>query len=191
MLRKEIDLYKHKEEAVTEGELLIFPMADFHCWIFYVKLLRRKNKKPRRRNKSLLRWPAKGNLSKNSALTFWYRLRRLRKPSRRNEKVIKLTHHQFLSYAFETSANARILVRAAERNALSSQASRNAPELLFWEDYLGMRIEGAGVPDHLKIIYTHIIDSDWMKQFHFIINMVTRDYEGTHLMLSKHRDRVV
>lgn len=43
-----------------------------------------------------------------------------------------------------------------------------------------MRIEGAGVPDHLKIIYTHIIDSDWTKQFHFIINMVTRDYEGTY-----------
>lgn len=44
-----------------------------------------------------------------------------------------------------------------------------------------MRIEGAGVPDHLKIIYTHIIDSDWTKQFHFIINMVTRDYDGTNL----------
>lgn len=54
-----------------------------------------------------------------------------------------------------------------------------------------MRIEGAGVPDHLKIIYTHIIDSDWMKQFHFIINMVTRDYEGTYLIFPKHRDRIV
>jgi kinetochore protein Spc25, fungi type len=41
-----------------------------------------------------------------------------------------------------------------------------------------MRIEGAGVTDRLKIVYTHIIDSDWTKEFSFIINMVTRDYEG-------------
>lgn len=69
-------------------------------------------------------------------------------------------------------------MRAAERKILSSQASRNAPELLFWEDYLGMRIEGAGVTDHLKFVFTHIIDSDWTKEFSFIVNMVTRDYEG-------------
>ncbi|RPB14475.1 hypothetical protein P167DRAFT_603934 [Morchella conica CCBAS932] len=68
-------------------------------------------------------------------------------------------------------------MRAAERKILSSQASRNAPELLFWEDYLGMRIEGAGVTDHLKFVFTHIIDSDWTKEFSFIVNMVTRDYE--------------
>lgn len=68
-------------------------------------------------------------------------------------------------------------IRAAERKALSSQASRNAPELLFWENYLGMRIEGAGVTDHLKFVYTHVVDSDWTKEFSFIVNMVTRDYE--------------
>ena len=44
-----------------------------------------------------------------------------------------------------------------------------------------MRIEGAGVTDHLKIIYTHIVDSDWLKEFWFIINMVTRDYQGLPL----------
>lgn len=68
-------------------------------------------------------------------------------------------------------------IRAAERKALSSQASKNTPELAFWEDYLGMRIEGAGVADHLKIVYTHLLDSDWSKEFSFVVNMVTRDYE--------------
>lgn len=46
-----------------------------------------------------------------------------------------------------------------------------------------MRIEGAGVTDHLKIVYTHIVDSDWSKEFSFIINMVTRDYEGIFIHL--------
>lgn len=62
---------------------------------------------------------------------------------------------------------------------LSSQVTRNLPELAFWEEHLGMRIEGVGVADHLKIVYTHIIDSDWTKEFFFVVSMVTRDYEST------------
>ncbi|KAI5784574.1 hypothetical protein EDC01DRAFT_662528 [Geopyxis carbonaria] len=73
----------------------------------------------------------------------------------------------------------RRTVRAAERKALSSQSSRNAPELAFWEDYLGMRIDGAGTADHLKIVYTHILDNDWNREFYFVVSMMHRDYEGT------------
>lgn len=47
-----------------------------------------------------------------------------------------------------------------------------------------MRIEGAGVLDHLKIVYTHMVDSDWTKEFYFIINMMTREYEGIYISAS-------
>ncbi|KAL0638518.1 kinetochore-associated Ndc80 complex subunit spc25 [Maublancomyces gigas] len=135
MLRKEIDLYKHKEEAVTEAV-------------------------------------AKEEQEATEAEQVIAEMARKRQ-SKQEQRAHLLVQIEETKEAVQKKRE----IRAAERSALSSQASRNAPELLFWEDYLGMRIEGAGVPDHLKIIYTHIIDSDWMKQFHFIINMVTRDYE--------------
>ncbi|KAL7272884.1 kinetochore-associated Ndc80 complex subunit spc25 [Rhizina undulata] len=59
-------------------------------------------------------------------------------------------------------------LKAQERQTLASQASQNAPELAFWEEYLGMRIEGVGLADHLKIVFTHLVDSDWTKEFWFI-----------------------
>ena len=72
-------------------------------------------------------------------------------------------------------------VRAAERQALAIQQSKNAPELAFWEDHLGMRIEGAGIADHLKITYTHLVDADWSKEFWFVVSMMSRDYEGIYI----------
>ncbi|KAF8544095.1 chromosome segregation protein Spc25-domain-containing protein [Trichophaea hybrida] len=68
-------------------------------------------------------------------------------------------------------------IRAAERQALALQQTRNKPELEFWEDHLGMKIEGAGVADQLKIIYTHLVDPDWNKEFWFVVSMMSRDYE--------------
>ncbi|KAG0636426.1 chromosome segregation protein Spc25-domain-containing protein [Tuber brumale] len=96
------------------------------------------------------------------------------------KKQCKLEHKVHLVAQMEATQEAirkKREIRAEERKALSFQSSRNAPELAFWEDHLGMRIEGAGVTDHLRIVYTHIVDSDWSKEFSFIINMVTRDYE--------------
>ena len=40
-----------------------------------------------------------------------------------------------------------------------------------------MRIEGAGVADHLKIVFTHVLESDWEKEYVFVVNMSKRDYE--------------
>lgn len=39
-----------------------------------------------------------------------------------------------------------------------------------------MRIEGAGVTDHLKIVFTHIHERDWDKEFVFVISLEKRDY---------------
>ncbi|KTW31970.1 uncharacterized protein T551_00652 [Pneumocystis jirovecii RU7] len=69
-------------------------------------------------------------------------------------------------------------LRANMRHMLIKQASKNQPELKFWEDYLAMKIEGVK-DDFLKIVFTHIDENDWMREFYFIINLSQRDYEVT------------
>ena len=39
-----------------------------------------------------------------------------------------------------------------------------------------MRIDGAGVADHLKITFTHLSEPD--VESWFVVSMVKRDYEG-------------
>lgn len=41
-----------------------------------------------------------------------------------------------------------------QRAYLDGHASRNAPELAFWESHLGLRIEGAGRDDHLRFWFS-------------------------------------
>ncbi|KAG4305349.1 hypothetical protein PORY_001519 [Pneumocystis oryctolagi] len=67
--------------------------------------------------------------------------------------------------------------RANMRHMLIKQASKNQPELQFWEDYLSMKIEGVK-DDFLKIIFTHIDENDWEREFYFVINLSKRDYES-------------
>ncbi|KAI5809008.1 chromosome segregation protein Spc25-domain-containing protein [Peziza echinospora] len=67
-------------------------------------------------------------------------------------------------------------LRSRERASLAALSSHNLPELTFWEDHLCMRIEGAGAADHLRIVYTHILDSDWEREASFVVNMTTREY---------------
>ncbi len=47
--------------------------------------------------------------------------------------------------------------RQAQRDynaKLESQSRLNGPELAFWETYLGVRLEGAGVLDRIKVVFT-------------------------------------
>jgi len=37
---------------------------------------------------------------------------------------------------------------------LEEQSRLNGPELAFWETYLGVRLEGAGVLDRIKVVFT-------------------------------------
>jgi kinetochore protein Spc25 len=56
----------------------------------------------------------------------------------------------------------------------------NAPELEFWQDYLCLRIEGAGREDRLKIVYTHLAEKDWELEAWFELGTASRDYEVFH-----------
>ncbi len=60
---------------------------------------------------------------------------------------------------------------------LDSQARSNVPELDFWQDYLCLRIEGAGMEDRLKFVYTHIDERDWEREVWFELGMGKREYE--------------
>jgi len=60
---------------------------------------------------------------------------------------------------------------------LASQASKNEPELSFWEEHLAMKLEGVR-EDVLRIVYSHIYENDWMRECSFTIDLSERDYKG-------------
>ena len=63
---------------------------------------------------------------------------------------------------------------------LDGQQRFNVPELDFWHDYLCLRIEGAGVEDQLKFVYTHVDERDWEREAWFELGMGKREYEVLH-----------
>ena len=71
----------------------------------------------------------------------------------------------------------RLEAQCQHAKYLDEQARFNSPELDFWTDYLCMRIEGAGVVDHLKFVFTHINERDWEKEAWFELNTEKRDYQ--------------
>jgi Chromosome segregation protein Spc25 len=75
-----------------------------------------------------------------------------------------------------------ILERSLERRALAAQASKNGPELSFWEEHLAMKIEGVK-EDILRIVYNHVYESDWMRECSFTIDLTERNYKGIHCSL--------
>lgn len=71
-----------------------------------------------------------------------------------------------------------IIERSQERRALAAQASRNVPELAFWEEHLAMKIEGVR-EDVLRVVFSHIKENDWTREYSFIIDLAERDYKST------------
>lgn len=67
--------------------------------------------------------------------------------------------------------------RSVERQAQAAQASKNGPELAFWEEHLAMKLEGVK-DDVIRIVYNHVNESDWMREYSFTINLTERDYKG-------------
>ncbi|KAL2314287.1 Kinetochore protein spc25 [Schizosaccharomyces pombe] len=70
-------------------------------------------------------------------------------------------------------------LRAQEMEAKRKQDSYNNPELKFWEDYLGLKMEGVH-DEVIRFIFTNIDEKDWNKQFSFQINLAERDYKVVH-----------
>ncbi|KAF2838789.1 kinetochore protein Spc25 [Patellaria atrata CBS 101060] len=73
---------------------------------------------------------------------------------------------------------------------LDSQARFNVPELEFWQDYLCLRIEGAGAVDKLKFVYTHVDERDWEREAWFDLDISKREYEVLAYRPKLDRDEV-
>ncbi|KAL9089601.1 MAG: hypothetical protein Q9165_005633 [Trypethelium subeluteriae] len=73
---------------------------------------------------------------------------------------------------------------------LDSQAKFNVPELDFWQDYLCLRIEGAGMEDRLKFVYSHVSERDWEQEGWFELDMSSREYRVLQYKPKVERDLV-
>lgn len=73
--------------------------------------------------------------------------------------------------------DARLAAQRAHAAQLDAQARFNVPELDFWVNNLGLRIEGAGRTDHLKFVYTCVDERDWDREAWFELVTEARDYD--------------
>lgn len=73
---------------------------------------------------------------------------------------------------------------------LDAQSRLNFPELEFWQDYLCIRIEGAGREDRLKFVYSHLLEKDWEAEAWFELGTASRDYEVFHTRPKVDRDNL-
>ncbi|MCJ1475343.1 kinetochore-associated Ndc80 complex subunit spc25 [Lambiella insularis] len=73
---------------------------------------------------------------------------------------------------------------------LDAQTRHNQPELDFWQDYLCFRIEGAGVVDRLKFVFTHVDEREWEKEAWFELSTEKRDYEVLGMRPKVEREKV-
>lgn len=69
--------------------------------------------------------------------------------------------------------------RGEQRRWVEKQSGRNGPELMFWEQILGMRIEGVEVGS-LKIVFTNVHPKVWTKEYEFVFRLDQKEYEGKH-----------
>ncbi|ELR06615.1 kinetochore-associated Ndc80 complex subunit spc25 [Pseudogymnoascus destructans] len=76
----------------------------------------------------------------------------------------------------------------AER--ISGMAVHDIPELNFWTSNLGLRIEGAGMSDRLKFVFTCVDERDWEREAWFELCTERRDYEVGKCFPKVERERV-
>lgn len=90
----------------------------------------------------------------------------------------------------QRAINQKLEAQKAHAHYLDAQARLNIPELEFWQDYLCLRIEGAGREDRLKFVYTHLLEKDWETEAWFELGTTSRDYEVFHTRPKLGRDAV-
>ncbi|KAI8631020.1 chromosome segregation protein Spc25-domain-containing protein [Xylariaceae sp. FL1651] len=86
--------------------------------------------------------------------------------------------------------DARLAAQRAHAARIEAQSRFNVPELDFWVTNLCLRIEGAGLNDHLKFVYTHVDERDWEREAWFELSTVARDYEIRHCRPKLEREKI-
>ncbi|KAL8779587.1 MAG: hypothetical protein Q9194_001378 [Teloschistes cf. exilis] len=69
----------------------------------------------------------------------------------------------------------RLAAQQEHAKSFDIQASFNNPELDFWQSYLAMRIDGMGVPDRLKFVFSHVDEKNWGREAWFELDMEKGD----------------
>lgn len=80
----------------------------------------------------------------------------------------------------QKAINQRLDAQKNHARYLDAQSRLNVPELDFWQDYLCLRIEGAGREDRLKFVYSHLLEKDWEAEAWFELGTASRDFEMFH-----------
>jgi len=88
----------------------------------------------------------------------------------------------------QKSISQKVEAQKAHAQSLDAQSRLNFPELEFWQDYLCIRIEGAGREDRLKFVYSHLLEKDWEAEAWFELGTASRDYEVFHTRPKVDRD---
>ncbi|KAL8662514.1 MAG: hypothetical protein Q9202_004659 [Teloschistes flavicans] len=70
----------------------------------------------------------------------------------------------------------RLAAQQQHATAFDAQTHFNNPELDFWQSYLAMRIDGTGVLDRLKFVFTHVDEKNWGREAWFELDTEKRDY---------------
>jgi kinetochore protein Spc25 len=92
--------------------------------------------------------------------------------------------------ATQRDIDARLAAQRARQAELEAQARYNVPELDFWVTNLCLRIEGAGVEDRLKFVYTHLDEKNWEREAWFELCMGRKDYDVRHCRPKLEREKV-
>jgi kinetochore protein Spc25 len=67
--------------------------------------------------------------------------------------------------------------QAAHQRSLDAQARHNDPELSFWESCLGMQMQGTGVDDRLRFVFTCLDGQGSARECWFELQIGGREYE--------------
>ncbi|EOD48207.1 putative kinetochore protein spc25 protein [Neofusicoccum parvum] len=110
--------------------------------------------------------------------------------SRRDEQVIRRDALKSQIGDLQKRITAKREAQHEHARYLDSQATHNRPELSFWQDYLCMYVDGAGLEDRLKFTFTHINENDWEKEAWFELDTSSRDYRITSMKPKLEGDEV-
>lgn len=80
--------------------------------------------------------------------------------------------------------------QSSHASTLASQSLRDIPELDFWVQNLGLKIEGAGVSDRIKFSFSLVDDRDWDQEAWFELDCEKRDYEVRKFWPKVERTRI-
>ena len=74
--------------------------------------------------------------------------------------------------------DSKLVAQREYSSKLESQSRLNGPELLFWETCLGVRLEGAGMDDRIKCVFTFDGENGREeREVWFELDLSRRDYE--------------